>query len=274
MIVYHFSKLENLEKILASKTLRLNHAKLKTDSNYQDDFSLTCETFNKLLGKIDYDKIIYNNKILSKEEFQRICKAKVNTELFVQEDLYFACASTDNKPLNLYGEIRRHYIPLDLDILRKAGSFLMNQNVIYGEDDPYLSQGVYNLISWSYEKIEFSEKQFNIKRQYDYNEILTRCFFYLKLFYKPNNKTNHSYAEEKEMRILFDYNLYRNHKINGVSHINPNDLFFISSSTIERYIKNISSIKTNIYDVKQADYLELDLSKFKNLNLKIEKATA
>lgn len=266
MIVYHFSAQENLEQIKDSETLRLHHAKPKNNSDYQDDLSLTCETFSKLLGKINFNKISYNN-ILSKEEFQRICKAKVNTEIFVQEDLYFACASTDNKPLKINGEIRRHYIPLDLDIMRKAGSFLMFQKVIYGEDDPYLSQGVYNLISWSYGRIEFSEKQFDIKRQYDYNEILTRCFFYLKLFYKPDK-----YAEEKEMRILFDYNLYRNHKINGVSHINPNDLLFIPSSTIERYIKNISRIMQNIYDDKQNEYLELDLSKFEKLNLQIEEA--
>lgn len=283
-----------INQIYENQELWLNNGEKHSKKNkyYTGDFYLTEDLFKDLRSKIDYSKIKYNQN-LTKDQFEIICKSDIDQQTlheFKATDIFFACVTTNRNALLKDGRFGQNYVDFDLDSLKKKGSpFLLIENVFYGENPISFGQYLYDYLLRLIEYYNFSFDVFSIIFNVENNKekLLAKCFEYLKFFMKPAV----NYEIEEEIRILFDFNVYKQCTTHGFILCGTNYSECIPRSLIEKYLKNIRSECLHIAEVKNIlqDYIDLksdefireinpetiehlvlDLSKFESLNLKMK----
>lgn len=302
-----------INKIFENQELWLNNGKKHSDNKDTQqntgDFYLTEELFNDLRSQIDYSRIKYNHN-LTRDQFETICKSDIDKETlrdFKSTDIFFACVTTNRNALLKDGRFGQNYVDFDLDFLKtRKSQFLFIENVFYGKDPIKFGQYLYDYLLRLIEYYNFSFDVFSIQFKVENTEakLLAKCFAFLKFFMKPKDSCQEplkpaessqkpvvNYEIEEEIRILFDFNVYKQCTMHGFTQCGTNFSECIQRSDVEKYLKNIRSECLHIAEVNnmlQDDivlnsgefireinpetikHLVLDLSKFENLNLKMK----
>lgn len=303
-IVSHITKSPiTINQIFENQELWLNngekHSDKKDTQQNTGDFYLTEKLFKDLRSQIDYSRIKYNPN-LTKDQFEIICKSDIDKETlrdFKSTDIFFACVTTNRNALLKDGRFGQNYVDFDLDSLKTKGSpFLLIENVFYGENPISFGQYFYDYLLTMIKYYYNSFREFSISFNVDNikEKLLTKSFVYLKYFMKPADSSQKpliNYEIEEEIRILFDFNVYKQCTTHGFILCGTNYSECIPRSFIEKYLKNIRSECLHIAEVKNIlqDYIDLksdefireinpetiehlvlDLSKFESLNLKMK----
>lgn len=293
-IVSHITKSPiTINKIFENQELWLNNGRNHSDNNknYTGDFYLKEDLFENLRSQIDYSRIKYSQN-LTKDQFKIICNSDIDKETlreFKATDIFFACVTKNRDELLKDGRFGQNYVDFDLDNLKSKGrQFLFIENVFYGIKPIKFGQYLYDFLLRLIEHYKFAFDVFGIQFKVENYEakLLAKCFSYLRFFMKPAD-----YEIEEEIRILFDFNVYKQCIRNGFTQCGTNSSECIPRSLIEKYLKNIRSECLHIAEVKNIlqDYIDLnsddfireinpetikhlvlDLSKFENLNLKMK----
>lgn len=300
-----------INQIFENQELWLNNGEKHSGKDEYDtgDFYLTEDIFNDLRSQIDYSRIKYNPN-LTKDQFEIICKSGIDKETlrdFKSTDIFFACVTTNRNALLKDGRFGQNYVDFDLDFLKtKKSRFLLIKNVFYGKDPIKFGQYFYDYLLMMIEYYCDSFHEFNIPFNVDDNKekLLAKCFVYLRFFMKPKDSCQEplkpadssqkplvNYEIEEEIRILFDFNVYKQCTMHGFMQCGTNFSECIQRYDVEKYLKNIRSECLHIAEVKNIlqDYIDLksdefireinpetiehlvlDLSKFESLNLKMK----